>query len=138
MKTIHAAHTRTGIPERLIRAVIWQTGKESLRDIMEHGAAGGFPGLSYYADTVAFYKRHRAAIVELAKRLADDIGQPLTEMIASFHCLKGSGPAENDMLDAIGRTVYGRIAADDHDAHLVANALAWFAAEEVARAMCDE
>jgi hypothetical protein len=136
MKTIKQVLETTGISESLIRSTLRQVGdKDSLRDVYAHGASGGFCGFCYYSDTVAFYKRNRAEIVALAKNMADDLGESLIAMIAGFNCLKTSNPQERrDLEDEIGRALYGRITDKETQ---VANALAWFALEEVARAFCD-
>ena len=136
MRTIKQAAEYSGIPERLIRAVIRQTGNDNLEDIMNHGADAGYAGLTYYSDTCQFYKRNKSDIIEVARNLADDLGENLFDMIAGFNCLKTDNADDRrKLMDEIGRTVYGRINQDDTQ---VANALTWFAAEEVARAVCDE
>lgn len=143
----------SGISEKLVRAVLRQLGGgaeawDSLRDVAGHGADGGFGGFIYYTDTVGFFKRYRAEIVELARRMADDLGEGVVEMVAGFNCLGGqrlrgrfgaSDSARKDALaeyiDSAGRCIYGgRLTDDDTN---VANALAWFALEEVARAAED-
>jgi len=135
-RTAAEASERSGISPKLIRAVIKQTGRENLEDIMRHGCDAGFAGLTYYSDTVAFYKRNRAAILELAKQQADDFGTDVISMIAGFNYLKSDDPQhKRELMDEIGRTLYGQVTDDPMN---VANALTWYAAEEVARAMCDE
>lgn len=124
------------VPAALVRAVIRQTGKENLPDICNHGADGGFSGFTYYSDTVPFYRRNRGEILELAKQQADDFGQGVMEMIAGFRCLRQQeSEHKRALLDEIGRALYGRVTEEETQ---VANALAWYAAEEVARAFCDE
>lgn len=114
----------------LTRAVIRQTGRENLEDIARHGVDGGFAGFTMHSDTVAFFKRNRELIKERVKMLASDFGEEPLAMVANFNCLK---PADDDTKESIARCLYGgRIT--DNDTH-VANALAWFAAEEVAREM---
>ena len=63
---------------------------------------------------------------------AESFGMNPIEMVSGFGCLKGV----EDKEEAIARGLYGRMTGDEDDN--VANALAWFAAEEVARAFCDE
>jgi len=135
MKTAIQANKDSGIPIRLIRSVVRTVGKDSIEDIYNHGADGGFSGITYYRDTIAFYRRNRADVIELAHRMADDMGQDMISMIAGFNCLKQDNQQyQSDTRDEIGRTIYGRMLPDDIQ---VANALCWFACEEVARAMCD-
>jgi len=111
---------------RLTRAILRRLDRETLEDVARNSADAGWNGFTYYADTVAFFKAHKADILDLAKQNADDFGQDMLEMIAGFGCLK------NDKLSAtdIGEALFsGR---GDH-ALTVRNAMAWFALEEVAR-----
>lgn len=136
MKTTKQVIEQSAIPAKLIRAVIGQLGdKEGLEDIVNHGISSGFNGFIYTRDTVAFFKRHRKEIVALAKQRANECAQPVIHMIASFGCLAGYSGDPSEFTDSVARCLYGRITEDEHD---VANALAWFAGEEVARAFCDE
>ena len=117
--------------KQLKNAVIRQLGgKDSLEDIANHGIDGGFTGFIYYTDTVAFYKRQRKNILELAKAMASDFGQDVVSMIAGFNCLTD----DDETRESIARCLWGRVTDDDTQ---VANALAWFAAEEVAREYVD-
>ena len=147
MKTTAEAIEESNIPPRLVRAVLRQLNgdaKDSLRDIANHGVDGGFHGFIYYKDTVAFFKRNRNDIVALVHSMAENLGETPVEMVALFNCL--GGPAYRKAKDShykeqevlreytpsVGRCLYGgRLTNDDYQ---VANALAWFAAEEVARA----
>ncbi len=134
MRTTKEVVENSNIPAKLVRAVVRQLGgKESLGDIARHGIDGGFSGFIYYADTVAFFKRNRAEIAELARNMADDIGDRPMQLVAGFNCLRDSAPAEREA--SIARCLYGaRLTDEDTE---VANALAWFAGEEVARAFTD-
>jgi hypothetical protein len=102
--------SKRGDYETLKRAVLRAIGgKGALRDLSEHGADTGWPGLTYYSDTVPFFERHKDAIFELLAQDADDQGVTIPALIASFR-----------IADSIG----------DYDTF--ANALAWYAAEAVA------
>lgn len=119
-------------PAKLTRAVIkqlggWASFKESAEDICNHGINGGYGGFIYYSDTVPFFTRNRRAIIDLAKEQAADFGQGVLEMIAGFNCFAGDYTA-----DEIGETLFGR----DPDTQ-IANGLAWYAGEEVARCYVD-
>lgn len=81
-----------------------------LPDIAEHGCAGGFPGLTYYSDTVALFDEFRDDIFEILGEMADSMGQTIPELIASFNG-----------------------AADVGGFQQFANLCVWAAAEEVAR-----
>ncbi len=111
---------------RLTRAVLRRIDRESLEDVVNHGASGGFPGFTYYADTLAFYKAHKGDILAMAQAMAEDLGEDMLAMIAGFNCLR------DDKLGAseIGEALFsGRGDAATN----VRNAMAWFALEEVAR-----
>lgn len=96
-------------------------------DVTNHGASGGFSGWIYYSETEKFTKAHKAAILEMAKQMADDLGEPLYKMIGGFNCLKIS---EGEAAEAIHNP-------RSEDRTNVYNALAWFALEEVSRSYSD-
>ena len=117
----------------LVNAVINRIGMDSVEDVLNGGIDGGFNGFIYYRDTVSFYKRHKKDILEMARNMANDLGENLMEMIGGFGCLKyydykSKKWIDTEGQDAIGETIYGGKVND-----VVANALAWFAAEEVCR-----
>jgi len=121
----------TNIPETLVRAAVrqmggWESFKERAPDITRHGISGGFHGFIYYSDTIAFARRNRKAILELATQQAEDFGSGLVEMIKGFSCMRDSTEAE--IIEGL---------AGNTDETQVPNALAWYAGEEVARAYCD-
>jgi len=118
--------------KKLTRAVIRQLGgRDYLEDVANHGASGGFPGFTYYSDTIAFFKRNRTEIIELVKEYSDEFGQGPISFVAGFNCLND----DPETRDEIGRAIYGRLQSGDTN---VPNALAWFALEEVARAEIDQ
>lgn len=139
----------------LTRAVIRQIGdRDNLEDVARHGCDGGFVGFTYYTDTVAFFKKNRVAIINLVNQMAEDLGEPPAEMVAGFNCLGGRqlcrtrDEASDWRVLAKNRAVLaeylpsvyrclggGRLTDDDTQ---VANALAWFAAEEIARELNPE
>jgi hypothetical protein len=130
------------IPAQLIRAVIRQLGgfeyfQEQAPDITNHGIDGGFSGFIYHAETVAFAKKHKKTILQLAEDQARDYGDAdAFTMIAGFNCLKGLDITPGK----IATLIYGREPSDDDgsaDYTSLFNALAWYAGEEVARAWCD-
>jgi hypothetical protein len=107
----------------------------TLSDVCRGGADAGWPGFTYYSDTCAFYSRNKAAIVKLAEQLANDLGEDVLSMVAGFRCLnKQYKPAD------VAKVLYGQYSAKKSattDADMIANALAWFALEEVAHIVCD-
>lgn len=159
MTRIERAAERSGVSEKLIRAVLRQLGGgrdaiETLSDVNRGGADAGFAGFTHHSDTVAFFKKNRKEIVALAEQQADDLGENVAEMVASFRCLAGrrlkrdrtdgfdhrttahNRAILNEYMPSVARCLYGgRLTDDDTD---VANALAWFALEEVARAFEEE
>lgn len=132
------------IPAKLVDAVIEQLSanddaelESTLTNIMNHGIDGGFHGFIYTRNTVTFFKDNRREIIELAMSQADDFGTDVVNMIASFNCLgRQDKKAQREYLPSVQRCVAGFMNDDDDDD--VMNALAWFAAEEVARAFCDD
>jgi hypothetical protein len=133
MKSALQAEASSGIPATLIRSVIRQLGDRSyLEDVYNHGADAGYPGFTNYCDTVKFFKAHQSDISMLVNNLASDMGEKPADMVANFACLHYTDP---DELQEIYRALGGRINKDDT---MVPNALAWFALEEVARAMVEE
>lgn len=130
MKTTKQVIEQSGISPKLIRSTIRQIGdKDSLKDVYNHGADAGYCGFTYYSDTVSFYKRNKSDILELLKEQAENCGYyNVIAMVKSFNCL-------NDVNeDEIGKTLFGTEKQWDTN---IANALAWYALEEVARAFCD-
>jgi len=127
----------TGFPARVVKAVIhkiggWDCFKETAADVANHGADSGFSGFTYYSDTCAFYENHQTDIVKMVGDMAEQLGdEGAVEMVRGFNCLgKDSYSAEE-----VGKTLYGSKAKHDTQ---VANALAWFALEEVCRAYVNE
>jgi len=134
MKSLKSFVAQSNIEPSLIRAVVrqiggWEEFKERAADVANYGASGGFSGFIYYNDTCAFYAKHRADILALTKDMADQLGEGVLEMVQAFNCL-----GEDYTLDEIGETLYGN--KNKHHTQ-VANALAWFALEEVCRAYDD-
>lgn len=122
MKTeIKASDTRY---PALTRAVLARVDRESLADVCTHGASGGFPGFTYYAETCAFYAKHKQDILNLAESMASDLGEDMLTMIAGFGCLK----ADKHTPTEIGAAIFGNDKTSS-----IQNAMAWFALEEVAR-----
>ena len=132
-KTLKNFIKNSSIDAKLIRAVVRQSGgwaafQEMVPDITNHGIAGGFSGWIYYTETSQFYAKNRQIIIDLAEELANEYGTSTIDFIAGFNCLN------TDDRQEIGKTLYGN--KRQHDAQ-VANALAWFAAEEVIRGFVD-
>ncbi|MNR25116.1 hypothetical protein D3C85_1422460 [compost metagenome] len=98
-------------------------------DVANHGADGGVSGFIYYNETVAFAKRQKANILQLAKEQANDFGSDsVYSMITGFNCL--NDVEEWEVAKAI-HTGKGEMVTQ------IYNALAWYALEEVSRAYAD-
>lgn len=79
-----------------------------------HGADTGWPGFSYTADCVAFYRVNERAIWRLLEEVADQMGMKPLELVSTF--------GRSDMAVSLDG---------------FANLLAWFALEEVGRRLSD-
>lgn len=120
------------IPATLIRAVVRQAGGWSdfqvmASEVANYGADAGWHGFIYYYETIPFFKRNKAEILQLAKDQADDLGSDMLEMIAGFNCLKTD-------VATVAEAIYNPRTEDNEN---VRNALAWYALEEVARGFSD-
>ena len=128
----------------LTRAVIRQLGgKEALIDVNNHGAMGGFPKFTYYSDTVPFFEKHRKEILSVLEEDADDFGEEPDSIVMQFRCLNLSKSDREEWRTyqgAVNRLLYGnrKVGWDKQKEILVANALAWYALESVAREMVIE
>lgn len=146
---------------RLLRAIKLHSGmdEEQIRDAGEHGADGGWPGFTYYSDTVKFFKANRAHVVKLVEEMASDMGESPVDMVAGFQCLAGREMQRKyghthqygsddrriaqgkrallaEYQPSVSRCLYGgRLTDADNE---VANALAWFALEEIGRALAND
>jgi len=127
----------SSIPAPLIRAVVrqmggWETFTNYAPDITRHGINSGFNGFIYYADTEPFTQRNKDAILELASAQAQELGYDSTfAMVRWFGCLKNETFSDAGLMRALCR---GR---NPENGPNLLNALAWYAAEEVAVAYCD-
>lgn len=96
-------------------AVLEQLGggeeaEDSLKDVANHGAAGGYLGFTYTRDTVEFFDANEDAIMSLADDMAVSLGEKnVWTMIGGF------SQAPNASIDDLK------------------NSLAWFALESVAQ-----
>jgi len=128
---------------KLITAVEEQLGMEgdelrsTFQDVANHGADADYPGFTYYHDTCEFYKVNQKIIVAEVEAMAQDLGEEPTFMVQYFNCLSTNekGKRKSDYTTAeVALTLYGT--PKQHN-DMVANALAWFALEEVARSIVD-
>ena len=136
--TLNQFVEKSGLEPTLVRAVVrqlggWQEAQQSMIDIANHGIDGGFHGFIYYSDTIAFFKKHRTIICNLINSTADDIGESPITLITNFNCLKGV-KAQDSIIRCLGG---GPLRQGPIEDALVANALTWFAGEEVASRYSD-
>lgn len=124
----------------LTRAVIRQLGgKEALIDVAspKHGGAdSGYVGFTYYSDTVPFFERQRKNILAVL----EDFGDDPDAIVMRFPCLRLSKDDHEEWRtyrSAVNRLLYSnrKVDWDKQEEIMVANALSWFALEEVAREM---
>ena len=100
------------------------------------GAAGGFPGFTYYKETREFFKAHRDEIAarlreQIAEGLFDKGARGVVSAVMSFDCLKGCDAAEIE--EEAARAFFGPLEGFDEGAlDNVANACALAALEDLA------
>lgn len=123
----------TDVPESIVRAVVralggWKEFEATAPAVDGHGADAGFAGFTYYSDTVAFFRKHRAALLEMLK--ADEFdtmgANDVAAFVSSFRCMADVSA------DAIAETLYGRW-KDSEWSTTVANGIAWYALGAVCR-----
>ena len=84
--------------------------EDTMRDLAAHGADAGFPGITYYRDTVALYEKHAEEIWDALAEDAESMGLPHPlALIATFGGAGNVGSADQ-----------------------LANLLCWYMAERVA------
>ena len=124
-KTIKAFCQYSSINPDLIKSVIrqsggWEAFQENALDIANHGISGGFSGWIYYNETCAFYAKNQQLIVDMVEKQADEYGYQSAQDMLIFKPFT---------MSEIGYTLYGN--KHQHE-NYIANALAWYIAEEVA------
>jgi hypothetical protein len=130
MKTQEIRINETRFPA-LTRAVIEQIGdRDSLADVVRHGAAGGFCGFTYYTDTLKFFRDNREEIKKLVEQTAKGLGESSFAMVKNFNCLRDCGVTVMEVATVLFGG-FGEI--DECNEQQIENALAWFALEEIAR-----
>ena len=122
----------------LQKAVIEQLGYDVKEDKYEYmklfrngiNASDRYYGFIYYAETEDFYKKHKKEIIELAKEIAEGLGEDsYINMILKFNCLQGHG--RNITIDDVCEVIYANNKNNEYYKDIT-NALAWFALEETA------
>jgi hypothetical protein len=129
--------------KHLIDVVARQLGESSSEDLLDtyrniaaHGADSCWVGFTYTRDTVDFWESNRDLILASLKDMASELGEKSTvALVASFRCLSGVSQ------DEIAETLFGECPIPDgryQDLSQIANALSWYALEEVARYVSEE
>jgi hypothetical protein len=99
----------------------------NLADCAKHGADGGFPGFTYYSDTLTFFRRNREDIVKNLELLAGELGEDIISMVQGFGVFRyGTPPAPAN----VGRALWDTGALKD-DLTSLYNVFSWFCLEEV-------
>jgi len=126
---VHEYKEMSNLDYRLVNAVIAQLGLEDgddcgiLEDIANHGVNGGFNGFIYYNETSEFYAENQEIITRQLKEDADNYGyDSMLPMVMQFQCCDSTE-------DEVGQTIF----SNNHHDQMVANCLAWYAAEVVAQ-----
>lgn len=107
---------------------------QSAIDAANNGADGGFCGFTYTDDCRDFVRANKRAIVSTLQEMAGDLGEDLLSMVTGFNCLGKRFPVT---VDEVGSVVYGDGSDAGDAADMIYSALAWFALEEVGRAISD-
>ena len=131
----------SNISAALIDAVVEQLGGwdeeyalSDFRNIAGHGIDGGYSGFIYYAETVKFWVDNKSEILAHLNEYYDQLGyESVIGMVQSFNCL-----GKDYSHDEIGKVLYSEVDPFEmEDGVRIANALAWYAGEEVARSYVD-
>jgi hypothetical protein len=115
---------KTNVNNKLKKAVIDQLDTNSLISVYNNGAACGYNGFTYYAETIKFYQDNKKLILNMIHEQHLDIGyDSMCHMISSFNCLKPYKTSDVELY----------LLGYDKDNNSIPNALAWYALEEIAR-----
>ena len=87
---------------------------EDIRGLAEHGADGGWQGLTYYRETCALYQKHKEEIWEMLFEDAEEFGMSWASMIDGWRSAKNVGSVDQ-----------------------FENLMVWYAAERTARRIVD-
>jgi hypothetical protein len=127
-KTIHAVIIALGYRSSHSTKKDFSELSQELTEISEHGADCGFSGFIYYSDTIAFYKKHRADIVQHMEQTAAEMGTDIISMVQSFGVFRNS---DKPTPSEVGRALWNS-KTEDELTNLY-NVFSWYALEEVAR-----
>jgi len=108
--------------------------KQTLSNISNNGASGGFNGFIYYSETCKFAKENIKEIFDYAQEQAEQLGEGVYKMISNFNCL--TDVKETEVASTIHLALKG-VEDDQGNETQILNALAWYTLEEVAREEVD-
>jgi len=66
---------------RLIRSIVRAVGKHHFRDIYNHGADAGYPGITYTSDCISLAWRNKREIRSMLEQYSEDLGEDIGEML---------------------------------------------------------
>jgi len=113
---------------KLQNAVVEQLGYDSLcedalqtlSDVANHGAAGGYGGFTYYDDTVEFCDANKEDIDQIVMELARELGESVVGLVSGFTLV------DQHVVESF---LMGYKTEEDTT---IKNHLAWFALEDTA------
>jgi hypothetical protein len=117
---------------KVVNAVVRRVGREAIEDIVNHGMDAGFSGFIYYSETHAFAMKYRKPITEMLEEMASDLGEDVVSMVSGFGVFRNSPMDADDRKD-----LYKYLGGGRPEQGTITNVMAWFAAEEVCRAIMD-
>jgi hypothetical protein len=111
-----------------------QGGIESLKELSsrlvtctKHGADGGFPGFTYYSDTIRFFKHNCKDILNNIGHTAAETGTDIIKLVQSFGVFRCSTPPTSE---EVGKALWDSAHIHDELATFY-NVFAWYALEEI-------
>jgi hypothetical protein len=111
-----------------------QGGIESLKDLSsrlvtsaKHGADSGFPGFTYYSDTVRLFKSNRRDIIHNIEHTAAGTGMEIIKLVQSFGVFKYSTPPTSG---EVGKALWDS-AHIHNELTTLYNVFAWYTLEEI-------
>jgi hypothetical protein len=99
----------------------------TLTDCAKHGADSGFPGFTYYSDTLSFFRNNRQDIVKNMELLAEELGEDIISMVQHFGVFRYIAPPTPAN---VGKALWGTGKLND-DLTSLYNVFAWFCLEEI-------
>ena len=76
----------------------------TLADCAKHGTDGGFPGFTYYSDTLVFFRHNRQDIVKNLELLTKELGEDIISMVQGFGVFRYDTPPT---ASSIGQALWG-------------------------------